>query len=49
MPALVAARFNPDMEAKYTHLIKTGKPALGRDIYDVRARADLACHGKRQT
>ncbi len=27
MPALVAARFNPDMEAKYTHLIKTGKPA----------------------
>src|SRR5271155_191797 len=27
MPALVAARFNPDMKAKYTHLIKTGKPA----------------------
>ena len=27
MPALVAARFNPDMKAKYTHLIETGKPA----------------------
>ena len=27
MPALVAARFNPDMKAKYTHLINTGKPA----------------------
>ena len=27
MPALVAARFNPDMKAKYAHLIKTGKPA----------------------
>jgi transposase len=27
MPALVAARFNPDMKAKYTHLIDTGKPA----------------------
>ena len=27
MPALVAARFNPDMKAEYTHLIKTGKPA----------------------
>jgi transposase len=27
MPALVAARFNPDMKAKYTQLIQTGKPA----------------------
>jgi transposase len=27
MPALVAARFNPDMNAKYAHLIETGKPA----------------------
>jgi transposase len=26
MPALVAARFNPDMKAKYAHLIETGKP-----------------------
>lgn len=27
MPALVAARFNPDIKAKYTHLIGIGKPA----------------------
>jgi transposase len=27
MPALVAARFNPDMKAKYARLIQTGKPA----------------------
>jgi transposase len=27
MPALVAARFNPDLKAKYTQLVKTGKPA----------------------
>jgi transposase len=27
MPAFVAARFNPDMKAKYAQLIKTGKPA----------------------
>ena len=27
MPALVAARFNPDLKAKYSALIKTGKPA----------------------
>ena len=27
MPALVAARFNPDMKVKYAHLIETGKPA----------------------
>jgi transposase len=27
MPALVAARFNPDMMATYAHLIETGKPA----------------------
>ena len=27
MPALVAARFNPDMKVKYAHLIQTGKPA----------------------
>src|ERR1700677_220035 len=27
MPALVAARFNPDMKAKYALLIKAGKPA----------------------
>src|SRR6202161_255019 len=27
MPALVAARFNPDMKAKYIHLIKTRKAA----------------------
>ena len=27
MPALVAARFNPDMQAKYAHLVETGKPA----------------------
>jgi transposase len=27
MPALVAARFNPDMKAKYAHLIEIGKPA----------------------
>ena len=27
MPALVAARFNPDLKAKYQKLIATGKPA----------------------
>jgi len=27
MPALVAARFNPDIKAKYTHRISSGKPA----------------------
>lgn len=27
MPALVAARFNPDLKAKYRQLIKAGKPA----------------------
>jgi len=27
MPALVAARFNPDLNAKYRELIKAGKPA----------------------
>ncbi len=27
MPALVAARFNPDMQAKYAHFIAAGKPA----------------------
>ena len=27
MPALVAARFNPDLKAKYTQLIALGKPA----------------------
>ena len=27
MPALVAARYNPDLKAKYELLIKTGKPA----------------------
>ena len=27
MPALVATRFNPDMKAKYTALVATGKPA----------------------
>lgn len=27
MPALVAARFNPDIKAKYTQLISIGKPA----------------------
>ena len=27
MPALVAARFNPDIKAKYTQLISAGKPA----------------------
>ena len=27
MPALVAMRFNPDLKAKYDHLIETGKPA----------------------
>jgi transposase len=27
MPALVAARFNPDLKAKYQTLIKAGKPA----------------------
>ena len=27
MPALVAARFNPDLKAKYTHFIAAGKPA----------------------
>jgi transposase len=26
MPTLVAARFNPDMKAKYARLIQTGKP-----------------------
>jgi transposase len=26
MPALVAARFNPDMRAKYETMIKQGKP-----------------------
>ena len=34
MPALVAARFNPDMKAKYAHLIKTGKPAKSRPDRD---------------
>ncbi|WP_353642618.1 transposase [Mesorhizobium sp. WSM2239] len=27
MPALVAMRFNPNLKAKYEHLIATGKPA----------------------
>ncbi|MFV0643582.1 MAG: transposase, partial [Sphingomonadaceae bacterium] len=27
MPALVAARFNPDLKAKYKQLIAQGKPA----------------------
>jgi hypothetical protein len=27
MPALVAARFNPDLKAKYLKLIAQGKPA----------------------
>ena len=27
MPALIAARFNPDLKAKYQQLIATGKPA----------------------
>ncbi|SEH28809.1 hypothetical protein SAMN04244559_00762 [Magnetospirillum fulvum] len=27
MPALVAARFNPDLKAKYDALVTTGKPA----------------------
>ena len=27
MPALVAARFNPDLKAKYRQLTKAGKPA----------------------
>lgn len=27
MPALVAARFNPDLKAKYQQLVATGKPA----------------------
>jgi transposase len=27
MPALIAARFNPDMKAKYAQLVETGKPA----------------------
>ena len=27
MPALVAARFNPDLKAKYLQLVDAGKPA----------------------
>ena len=27
MPALVAARHNPDLKEKYQHLIASGKPA----------------------
>jgi transposase len=27
MPALVAARYNPDLKAKYAQLIAAGKPA----------------------
>ena len=27
MPALVAARFNPDLKSKYQQLIAAGKPA----------------------
>jgi hypothetical protein len=27
MPALVAARYNPDLKAKYNSLITSGKPA----------------------
>jgi transposase len=27
MPMLVAARFNPDLKAKYLHLVHAGKPA----------------------
>jgi transposase len=27
MPALAAARFNPDLKATYTQLVKAGKPA----------------------
>ena len=27
MPALVAARFNPDLKARYQQLIAAGKPA----------------------
>lgn len=27
MPALVAARYNPDLKAKYQQLVNAGKPA----------------------
>jgi transposase len=27
MPALVAARFNPDLKARYLQLVQAGKPA----------------------
>lgn len=27
MPALVAARYNPDLKAKYQQLVSAGKPA----------------------
>lgn len=27
MPALIAARFNPDLKAKYQQMVATGKPA----------------------
>jgi transposase len=31
MPALVVARFNPDLKAKYLHLVHAGKPAKSPD------------------
>jgi transposase len=32
MPALVAARFNPGLKAKYLHLIDAGKPIMRKLI-----------------
>ncbi len=42
MPALVAARFNPDLKAKYAELVKAGKPAKVALIAIMRKLAILA-------
>lgn len=56
MPALVAARFNPDLKAKYQQLVTAGKPpkiaitaitAIMREIV-VTANAELKANRSSQ-
>ena len=46
MPALVAARFNPDMKAKYAHLIETGKQGAGDQDASATSIRSLASPSK---